>query len=70
MASFNEIAARLMVAESFIKTTEANTRIATASTSGDSKLLAGQPKTYYKCEGGCSWTCSGSCTSSCVSRAG
>lgn len=69
MASFNDIANRVAAIETWIKTTDANNRIVTASTSADSALLAGRPASYYKCEGSCSWTCSGSCTGSCVSRA-
>lgn len=60
--SLKSVRDRLVAAEKYITTAQANNYIATQGTVSTTNNLAGLPLSHYNCNGGCSWSCSGSCS--------
>lgn len=62
MVSLKNIRDRLVAAEKYLKTTDANNFIAGSGTCSQTANLSGRPVSSYTCGGSCSWTCSGGCS--------
>lgn len=62
MISLKNVRDRMVVAEGYITTAQANSYIANSGTVSTTKNLAGLSLGYYNCNGSCSWTCSGGCS--------
>ncbi|QVW55309.1 hypothetical protein pEaSNUABM29_00269 [Erwinia phage pEa_SNUABM_29] len=62
MISLKNIRDRLVAAEKYTTTAQANSYIANQGTVSTTNNLASLPLSHYNCNGGCSWSCSGSCS--------